>query len=81
MMLLLGTAFKLGTLLDGWKGLRMKFEYYTPLKKGLILQSKGWQAFDEVCHHVTLHKISQFFCCVRSTLQFASTAMNWCDTQ
>ena len=33
---------KLNIVLEGWKdGLRTRLEYYTPLKKGFILQSKG----------------------------------------
>ena len=27
--------------MEGWQGLRMRLEYYAPLKKGFVLQLKG----------------------------------------
>ena len=32
---------KLNIVMEGWQGLRMRLEYYAPLKKGFVLQLKG----------------------------------------
>ena len=77
---------KLNIVLEGWKdGLRTRLEYYTPLKKGFILQSKGAHFENNsppggaTRGEIILHSISSFS---RGTawplhFKFASYAYVW----
>ena len=50
-------------LLDTWEGLRMRHEYYIPLKKGFILQCEG-PHFENLIlfRHAKFHGVQHDLC-------------------